>query len=110
MLTPLLNVGVYYLVFGVIFGARRGIPNYTAFLVAGVFVFSFTERSILVGAKGMADNLALIRAMYCPRTCLPLARLPSRRSRRSRRSWASGVGGTGRAGRLATPVKEVLLI
>jgi teichoic acid transport system permease protein len=73
VLTPLLNVGVYYLVFGVIFGARRGIPNYTAFLVAGVFVFSFTERSILVGAKVMADNLALIRAMYFPRACLPLA-------------------------------------
>ncbi|MGE5134032.1 MAG: ABC transporter permease [Gemmatimonadota bacterium] len=73
VLTPLLNAGVYYLIFGVIFQARRGIPNYPAFLVAGVFVFAFTERSVLVGSTVMTGNLALIRAMYFPRACLPLA-------------------------------------
>ena len=73
VLTPLLNAGVYYLIFGVIFQARRGIPNYPAFLVAGVFVFAFTERSVLVGSTVMTSNLALIRAMYFPRACLPLA-------------------------------------
>jgi teichoic acid transport system permease protein len=73
VLTPLLNAGVYYLIFGVIFQARRGIPNYPAFLVAGVFVFAFTERSVLVAATVMPKNLALIRAMYFPRACLPLA-------------------------------------
>ena len=73
VLTPLLNAGVYYLIFGVIFDARRGIPNYPAFLVAGIFVFSFTERSILAGSKVMANNVSLIRAMYFPRACLPLA-------------------------------------
>jgi teichoic acid transport system permease protein len=73
VLTPLLNAGVYYLIFGVIFGARRGVPNYTAFLVTGVFVFSFTERSILAGSRVMANNISMIRAMYFPRACLPLA-------------------------------------
>jgi teichoic acid transport system permease protein len=73
VLTPLLNAGVYYLIFGVIFGARRGVPNYPAFLVTGVFVFSFTERSILAGSRVMANNISLIRAMYFPRACLPLA-------------------------------------
>jgi teichoic acid transport system permease protein len=73
ILTPLLNAGVYYLIFGVIFGARRGVPNYPAFLVTGVFVFSFTERSILAGSRVMANNVSLIRAMYFPRACLPLA-------------------------------------
>jgi teichoic acid transport system permease protein len=73
VLTPLLNAGVYYLIFGVIFDARRGIPNYPAFLVAGIFVFSFTERSILAGSRVMANNVSLIRAMYFPRACLPLA-------------------------------------
>jgi teichoic acid transport system permease protein len=44
VLTPLLNSAVYYLIFGVLFKANRGISNYTAYLVTGVFIFAFTER------------------------------------------------------------------
>ena len=73
VLTPLLNSAVYYLIFGIIFEANRGISNYTAFLVTGVFIFSFTERSIVVGSTVMRANIALIRALYFPRACLPLA-------------------------------------
>jgi teichoic acid transport system permease protein len=32
VLTPLLNSAVYYLIFGILFKADRGISNYTAFL------------------------------------------------------------------------------
>jgi teichoic acid transport system permease protein len=73
VLTPLLNSCVYYLIFGVIFEANRGISNYTAYLVTGVFIFSFTERSIVVGSTVMRANIALIRALHFPRACLPLA-------------------------------------
>ena len=73
VLTPLLNSAVYYLIFGVLFKANRGISNYTAYLVIGVFIFSFTERSIVVGSGVMRANIALIRALYFPRACLPLA-------------------------------------
>ena len=73
VLTPLLNSAVYYLVFGILFQANRGISNYTAFLVTGVFIFGFTERSIVVGSSVMRANLALIRALHFPRACLPLA-------------------------------------
>src|SRR5579859_5637481 len=73
VLTPLLNSAVYYLIFGVLFKANRGIGNYTAFLVVGVFIFSFTERSIVVGSGVMRANIALIRALHFPRACLPLA-------------------------------------
>jgi teichoic acid transport system permease protein len=73
VLTPLLNSAVYYLVFGILFQANRGISNYTAFLVTGVFIFGFTERSIVVGSTVMRANLALIRALHFPRACLPLA-------------------------------------
>ena len=73
VLTPLLNSAVYYLIFGIIFEANRGISNYTAFLVIGVFIFAFTERSIVVGSTVMRANIALIRALYFPRACLPLA-------------------------------------
>ncbi len=73
VLTPLLNSCVYYLIFGVIFEANRGISHYTAYLVSGVFIFSFTERSIVVGSSVMRANITLIRALHFPRACLPLA-------------------------------------
>jgi teichoic acid transport system permease protein len=73
VLTPLLNSAVYYLIFGVLFKANRGISNYTAYLVTGVFIFAFTERSIVVGSTVMRANIALIRALHFPRACLPLA-------------------------------------
>jgi teichoic acid transport system permease protein len=73
VLTPLLNSAVYYLIFGVIFEANRGIAHYTAYLVIGVFFFSFTERSIVVGSTVMRANLPLIRALHFPRASLPLA-------------------------------------
>ena len=73
VLTPLLNAGVYYLIFGLLFQASRGVENYAAFLLAGVFVFAFTERSIVTGSNVMRANLQLIRALYFPRASLPLA-------------------------------------
>ena len=73
VLTPLLNSAVYYLIFGILFQANRGISHYTAYLVIGVFIFSFTERSIVVGSTVMRANIALIRALHFPRACLPLA-------------------------------------
>jgi teichoic acid transport system permease protein len=73
VLTPLLNAGVYYMIFGLLFQAARGVQHYPAFLVAGVFVFAFTERSVVTGSNVMRANLQLIRALYFPRASLPLA-------------------------------------
>jgi teichoic acid transport system permease protein len=73
VLTPLLNAGVYYLIFGLLFEAARGVAHYPAFLVTGVFVFAFSERSIVTGSNVMRANLQLIRALYFPRASLPLA-------------------------------------
>ena len=73
VLTPLLNSAVYYLIFGILFQQNRGIEHYIGYLVSGVFVFAFTERSIVVGSTVMRANIALIRALHFPRACLPLA-------------------------------------
>jgi teichoic acid transport system permease protein len=73
VLTPLLNSAVYYLIFGVLFEQNRGIKHYIAYLVIGVFIFAFTERSIVVGSTVMRANITLIRALHFPRACLPLA-------------------------------------
>ena len=42
VLTPLLNAGVYYLIFSVLLSTRRGVHNFIAFLVIGIFISTFT--------------------------------------------------------------------
>ncbi|GII79643.1 transport permease protein [Sphaerisporangium rufum] len=73
VLTPLLNAAVYYLMFGLILGQKKDLTNYTAFLITGVFVFGYTQRSITGGAKSISGHLSLIRALHFPRAALPLA-------------------------------------
>lgn len=73
VLTPLLNAGVYFLIFGVLLETSRGVENFAAFLVIGIFVFTYTQRSVLSGSKSLSGNLNLIRAMHFPRAALPLA-------------------------------------
>jgi teichoic acid transport system permease protein len=71
VLTPLLNAAVYYLVFGVLLGTSRGIPDFVSFLVTGIFVFNFTQRALITSSRVMRDSLPLMRALYFPRACLP---------------------------------------
>jgi teichoic acid transport system permease protein len=73
VLTPLLNAGVYFLVFGLLLKINRGIPNYLGFLVTGVFVFNFTQRAFITTSTVITDSLPLIRALRFPRAALPLA-------------------------------------
>ena len=73
VLTPLLNAGVYWLIFGKLLDINRGIPNYLGFVVTGVFIFNFTQRAFISTSTVMTDSLELIRALHFPRAALPLA-------------------------------------
>jgi teichoic acid transport system permease protein len=73
VLTPLLNVAVYWLIFGVILDTSKGIPDFISFLVVGVFVFNFTQRAFISTSTVITDSLPLIRALQFPRAALPLA-------------------------------------
>ncbi|MFI7445185.1 ABC transporter permease [Nonomuraea indica] len=73
VLTPLLNAAIYYVMFGIILGGRGNIANYPAFLLTGMFVFTYTQRTVTAGAKSISGNLSLIRALHFPRASLPLA-------------------------------------
>jgi teichoic acid transport system permease protein len=73
VLTPLLNAGVYFLIFGLLLHVNRGVPNYLAFLVTGVFVFTFTQRAFISTSTVITNSLPLIRALQFPRAALPLA-------------------------------------
>ncbi len=73
--TPLLNALVYFVVFGLLLDARRGIPHevYVPFLVTGVFVFTFTQSSVLAGVRSISGNVGLVRALHFPRASLPIS-------------------------------------
>lgn len=73
VMTPLLNAAVYYFIFGLVLSQKRGIENYPAFLITGVFVFTFTQQSVMAGTRSISDNLGLVRALHFPRACLPIA-------------------------------------
>jgi teichoic acid transport system permease protein len=73
VLNPLLNAGVYYLIFAVILKTTNSIQNYVPFLITGVFIFGFTQRVIQSGAKSITGNLGLVRALHFPRAVLPLS-------------------------------------
>ncbi|WP_406385353.1 ABC transporter permease [Streptomyces sp. NBC_01618] len=73
--TPLLNALVYYLIFGMILGTRRGMTQevFIPFLVTGVFVFTFTQSSVMAGVRAISGNLGLVRALHFPRASLPVS-------------------------------------
>ena len=73
LLTPILNVGVYYFVFGMLLGTSRGVPDFLLFLVIGVFLFNFIQTSMINGSRAISDQLVLIRALHFPRAALPIS-------------------------------------
>ncbi|MER7048651.1 ABC transporter permease [Streptomyces jumonjinensis] len=75
VVTPLLNALVYYLIFGLMLGTKKGIPDdvFVPFLVTGVFVFTFTQSSVMAGVRAISGNLGLVRALHFPRASLPIS-------------------------------------
>jgi teichoic acid transport system permease protein len=73
VLNPLIQAGVYGLVFGLIMPSDTRPENYPAFLVVGVFTFSFFSSCFADGAKSLISNRGMVRALHFPRAVLPLA-------------------------------------
>jgi teichoic acid transport system permease protein len=73
LLTPLLNVAVYYLIFARLLHTNRGVPNFIAFLSVGVFFFGFCNSSLTSGSRAVISNIGLVRALQFPRAVLPIS-------------------------------------
>ncbi|MCF6525852.1 ABC transporter permease [Streptomyces sp. JJ36] len=75
VLTPLLNATVYFFIFGILLGGRGGMDNteYIPFLVTGVFLWTFSQQSVMTGVRSISGNLGLVRALHFPRASLPLS-------------------------------------
>jgi len=73
VLNPMLQIGIYALIFGFILEIDRGIDNYLAFLAVGVFAYSYTQKTITSGVGSLAKNQGLMRSISFPRAMLPMA-------------------------------------
>ncbi|WP_375002811.1 ABC transporter permease [Aeromicrobium sp. CTD01-1L150] len=78
VLRPLLNAGVYGLVFGFVLQTSRDVDDFIAFLVVGVFMFEFFSTCLTTGAKSITGNAALVQSLSFPRMALPLALVAQR--------------------------------
>lgn len=72
-LNPLLLVGAYFLIFGLLLRTREGVDNYVGFLTIGIIIFSFIAASTTAGAKAIVGHQGLVRALSFPRLALPVA-------------------------------------
>lgn len=74
LISPIMNASVYVLIFGFLLKiGREGIENTIAFIVVGVFMFRFFERSVMAGAHSLNKNMNLVRSVQFPRAVLPTA-------------------------------------
>lgn len=70
---PLLDGLTYFVIFGIVFGARDGIDNFVGFLLIGIFLFGYTSRSLTSGLSAIPGGKNLIRTFAFPRAVIPLA-------------------------------------
>lgn len=73
LLNPALTIGVYYLIFGLLLGVDRGVENFFVFLTIGLFIFTFTQKATIDGAKSIVTNRGVIKAVRFPRALLPIS-------------------------------------
>lgn len=73
VLNPILQGAAYFLVFGVMLGTSRGIENFVAYLIIGVFMYRFTASTVVAGSKAISGNRSLVTAFNFPRMTLPIA-------------------------------------
>jgi teichoic acid transport system permease protein len=72
ILDPLLLMGVYWLVFGLLLGGRRP-DNFLAFLAVGMFLFRFVQGAVESGAESIQRHLPMVQQVRFPRALLPLS-------------------------------------
>lgn len=71
VLDPLLFMGIYYLVFGIIL--RRGTSSYVLFLFSALLPWRWFQTSISEGACSIRSSGRLIKQVYFPKLLTPLS-------------------------------------
>ena len=70
VINPLVLMGAYYLMFGLIF-KLDDIEHYPLFLMVGLVVWIFFSQSVLSAAPSLLEQGALVRKARFPRATIP---------------------------------------
>ena len=73
LIYPLAMVGVYTLVFSVLWRATGNIPHYPLFVLSGLAVWGFFQVGIQLGTNSLVANGELIKKVWFPRELIPAA-------------------------------------
>jgi ABC-type polysaccharide/polyol phosphate export permease len=74
LLTPLMLMAIYFVVFSKILGATfRGIDNYALFMLTGLACWTFVASTLPNASVSMLSNANLIRKVRFPRQLVPLS-------------------------------------
>jgi homopolymeric O-antigen transport system permease protein len=68
---PLAMMGVYTLVFSVLWKGTRNIPHYPLFVLAGLAVWTFFQSAVLLGTVSLISGGDLIKKVWFPRELVP---------------------------------------
>lgn len=70
ILHPLLDIGIYGLMFGLLLKTSRGVPRFVGYLAIGVIFFAFFTSALNGGSNLIRGGRNLIRAFAFPRAAL----------------------------------------
>jgi lipopolysaccharide transport system permease protein len=70
---PLVMMGVYTLVFSVLWKTAGNIPHYPLFVLAGLAVWGFFQAAVQVGTGSLISNGDLVKKVWFPRELIPAA-------------------------------------
>ncbi len=70
VINPLVLMGAYYLMFGIVFTVASE-PDYPLFLLVGLVVWVFFNQAVVSAAPSLLDQGALIRKARFPREIIP---------------------------------------
>ena len=70
---PLAMMGVYTLVFSVLWGSARNIPHYPLFVLSGLAAWGFFQAGVQLGTSSLIQNADLVKKVWFPRELIPAA-------------------------------------
>ncbi|MCH7788291.1 MAG: ABC transporter permease [Acidobacteria bacterium] len=73
VINPIMQIAVYWIIFGVVLDVSRGMDNYLGFLIVGVLLFTLSSRVLLDSVRAMERDEGLIRSVQFPRALLPIS-------------------------------------
>ena len=74
-LEPVLEIAVYWIIFGLVLDVSRGVENFVAFLTVGRICYGFMQRSLLGAAGSMTAQIPMLRSLAFPRIVVPIAQI-----------------------------------